>query len=571
MEGYSEIVPFVQESESLMYFPDKVIRKDNGMLLIKPDKDYYKISDNWKNCCMGVFHNEAPVNFNAIKNALLQNYHHIGLLDVFSHPLGFLVLKFNSQRAVFNVIDCSPLSINGGKIYVHKWWERYQTNYPLAKEKVWIEISNIPFSYWSVEGLCLITSAIGKPICFDEQTFMNATKKSPSGKALIYVEVMMGAARPSVIMTSLPGLSDKNMAMVNVAYMQTSKNCLMCLSVDHTTNRCENVRELVPFNPNRKGSLEIVANFRSDSKEDSTTGDIKKPKSLEKDEELAVKSMSLIHTTLGVGHDNRVHDSVFQGNNNTDCNGLAITSHTEQVQPNETYSECHNTERVVDEAPPQETVVEQLTPRGKKRGRGRPRKKPLKQLEESYVQTLSISHGGDVVAVQESIDAPKMALNSVKHKRGRPPKNQGTNISNPQGLVAASQVMDKSEKRGRGRPRKKPLEHVGGSYVQNLSISHDRDVDAAQGSIDASQVKVKSVNHVRGRSRKNQDDNISTPQRSVDASQVALKSAKRGRGRPPKSAKRGRGRPPKNLGTDINSPQRLTETPQMILRSAKKA
>ena len=32
-----------------------------------------------------------------------------------------------------------------------------------------------------------------------------------------------------------------------------------------------------------------------------------------------------------------------------------------------------------------------------------------------------------------------------------------------------------------------------------------------------------------------------------------------------KSAKTGGGRPPKNLGTDVATPQRLIETPQMLL------
>ena len=68
----------------------------------------------------------------------------------------------------------------------------------------------------------------------------------------------MEPCRPCFIMTSLPGLADKNMVMVNVIYLQNSKKKLTCLSLKHTTNTCEHVRELVPGIYNRNQNERFI-------------------------------------------------------------------------------------------------------------------------------------------------------------------------------------------------------------------------------------------------------------------------------------------------------------------------
>ncbi|WOH05608.1 hypothetical protein DCAR_0625027 [Daucus carota subsp. sativus] len=233
------------ESQSINY-NENVIIKENGTVLVKPPRSFHQNAlDYWKNSCMGYFENDVSMKFENIKDYLVRKYNQIGLINVYSHHLGYLVLQFDSPQTAMTAIDRSPLSIFEKKLHVCKWVEQYNTVYPLQKEKVLVELTKIPFCYWSIQGLCYICSAIGTPVAFDKGTLFNAINKKPSDSALVYVETMVGSSRPTVLMTTIPGHSENFMAMVHVSYLDTPRNCLMCLSPDHLTEACKDVLELI--------------------------------------------------------------------------------------------------------------------------------------------------------------------------------------------------------------------------------------------------------------------------------------------------------------------------------------
>ncbi|KAK1372285.1 hypothetical protein POM88_028478 [Heracleum sosnowskyi] len=483
-------VTSVQEHQTFRYYPENVIRKDNGILLVKPHKDYFCNSDKWKYCCLGFFTKDVRMDFDLIKDGLIKNYRSAGLLNVFSHHLGFYVLEFDSAIAVSRAVDCSPLYVNGHKLHVHRWWERYQTTYPLTNEKVWIELSNVPFSYWSIEGLCLITSAIGKPISFHKETLLNAIHKTPSDKALICVDILVGSARPGVIMTTLPGHSDKYIAMVNVAYLDNTHACLMCLSLDHTTQNCEHVRELVPgnFNQERSGRDIYATEYHSDSEDMTHMVKDNDPKASELHLNCLAASAP---ANAGLGKEDCVDPTLVH----KDADAV--------FEPSTQYRQEPGLAKRGRGRPRKEYTAKgdanATTTCYAKQGRGRPREQNNTAKGDANPTTTCYPKRGRGRPREQNNtvkgDADATTTSYAKRGRGRPHKENNTAKGNADATTTCY------AKRGRGRPRKQNNILKGDTDVTTSHYAHDAAVDTQEtgdGQRNAFQCTIRG----RGRPRK---------------------------------------------------------------------
>ena len=104
------------------------------------------------------------------------------------------------------------------------------------------------FCYWSVKGICWISSAIGKPLAFSNSTWTYSSLNDPRDHSHAYVLVEIGSqcSKPSVIMLYMPGQSEKFMAKVLVTYLSHGDSCLTCLASSHDTYQCPELIELLP-------------------------------------------------------------------------------------------------------------------------------------------------------------------------------------------------------------------------------------------------------------------------------------------------------------------------------------
>ena len=141
----------------------------------------------------------------------------------------------------------------------------------------------------------------------------------------------MGTSWPCFIMTSLRGVADKNMTLVDVVYLKSSITNLMFLSLKHTTNTCEHVRELIlgnyHMNQNKRNFSEFIVYYPSYSQDDSTIGDLKELKSLKTHQKLLITSILFIHMTFGASHDYHIQDSMFEISSIMVGLGIAWISH----------------------------------------------------------------------------------------------------------------------------------------------------------------------------------------------------------------------------------------------------
>lgn len=90
-----------------------------------------------------------------------------------------------------------------------------------------VQLSNVPISYWSMKGICLLVSALGNPLGFDRRMLENLEANTPISDALVCIEMSVVSSRPSVIFASLDR-THSSTTRVLVSYLTTFKACECC-------------------------------------------------------------------------------------------------------------------------------------------------------------------------------------------------------------------------------------------------------------------------------------------------------------------------------------------------------
>lgn len=119
------------------------------------------------------------------------------------------------------------------EMHVTLWMEHFHSLQPVGSQNFWVGFKNVPLTFWSVQGICVISSVIGKPIAFAKSPWLKTQWMEYVLEGQVLVEIGPYCSKPSVIMVHLPGQYNKYMSIVLVTYLSQDKLCCMCLSCGH--------------------------------------------------------------------------------------------------------------------------------------------------------------------------------------------------------------------------------------------------------------------------------------------------------------------------------------------------
>lgn len=230
-------------------FADEILPY-KGSIIVNPGKKFFDSAHSiWKNSCIGLISDKIPFSLDKFEENVLKDLKCLGVINVFRHYLGFLVLRFDTNENLISAIESGTFRVDSVndpfEILLKSWNEKlFMSLTSHEPVKMWIQMSAVPFTYWSKEGLFRLASAIGKPVKFDRMTTEAIHKCSPAYYATILVEISIMSALPNVIIAYL----DENasaVARVPVLYLSTLGLCEACHKISHDTADCPHLVDIL--------------------------------------------------------------------------------------------------------------------------------------------------------------------------------------------------------------------------------------------------------------------------------------------------------------------------------------
>lgn len=221
-----------------------------GSIIVNPGKNFFDSAHSiWKNSCIGLISDKIPFSIDKFKDNVLKDLKCLGVINVFRHNLGFLILKFDTNENLITATELGTFRVDSVndpfEILLKPWDEKlFMSLTSHETVKMWIQMSAVPFTYWSKEGLFRLASAIGKPVKFDKMTTEAVHNCSPAYYATILVEISVMSALPNVIIAYL----DENasaVARVPVLYLSTLELCEACHKISHDTADCPHLVDIL--------------------------------------------------------------------------------------------------------------------------------------------------------------------------------------------------------------------------------------------------------------------------------------------------------------------------------------
>lgn len=161
----------------------------------------------------------------------------MGLKNVFYNPKGFYVFKFDNACSKNEVLQGSSIQMGGIFLFLKPWMEgNFFVKQSIKSIPTWIKFYDIPHSYWTMDGLSYVASAIGNPITFDKPNAL----LDPTKFARIYVDILVEALKFTTVI--VPVLCDEDGSImqvrVTVEYPMAPPSCSKCKIFGHSLARC---------------------------------------------------------------------------------------------------------------------------------------------------------------------------------------------------------------------------------------------------------------------------------------------------------------------------------------------
>ncbi|GJT95057.1 retrovirus-related pol polyprotein from transposon TNT 1-94 [Tanacetum coccineum] len=141
---------------------DKVVIIDEALVS--------KGSERWNLTLCGQFIGHV-MNIHELRYNIRRMWSKFGISDIDIHKNGQYVFKFKNSDGLNNVLEKGPWMVKNKPLFVKKWCSE------MGMEKlepkclpVWVKIINVPLEAWSVDGISVIASSLGKPIMMDNNT-----------------------------------------------------------------------------------------------------------------------------------------------------------------------------------------------------------------------------------------------------------------------------------------------------------------------------------------------------------------------------------------------------------------
>ncbi|RZC53737.1 hypothetical protein C5167_012601 [Papaver somniferum] len=215
-----------------------------GKYYIECSDEELKIGCNkWKNSLVGCFVSESgafcfdkEVDEDVLGQAIEK------ASDVASKGNGYLVsfignghflLQFGSDEDKIRVLETSGLLHIEGKTLVFRKWDwklKFDKVEMLESVPVWVKIYNLPLFLWNSSFLSKVGSALGIPICADQETL----KQQRLQYARIYIQVAPSKPLLDSLLISVKGID----YLLNLEYDWKPLRCTYCFTFGHIESEC---------------------------------------------------------------------------------------------------------------------------------------------------------------------------------------------------------------------------------------------------------------------------------------------------------------------------------------------
>jgi len=220
----------------LEFFPPSGTQSEIPFIKL-PSDVIDECTEYWMNTLVGYFI-EKRVPFPAVQNIAKRLWQGQGLLEVLSNNSGFYFFRFDSQESMLRVFDEGPYHFAGRPLIIKCW----EPGMNLAKDThssipLWIKIHNIPLEGWSLKGISIMASHIGRPLYADPMT----EDRSRLGYARVCVDVNASSKFPKYIDIDQgydESTGERRLSRLPIEYQWIPSICSHCKVFGHTVSRC---------------------------------------------------------------------------------------------------------------------------------------------------------------------------------------------------------------------------------------------------------------------------------------------------------------------------------------------
>ncbi|XP_052201561.1 uncharacterized protein LOC127807600 [Diospyros lotus] len=222
----------------LDFFPPSGTQSEIPLVKL-PSDVIDECTEYWMNTLVGYFI-EKRLPFPVVQNIAKRLWQNCGLLEVLSNNSGFYFFRFDSQESMLRVFDEGPYHF-AGRPFIIKCWEPGMN---LAKDShssipLWIKIHNLPLEGWSLKGISIMASQIGRPLYADPMT----EDRSRLGFARVCVEVSASSKFPKYIDIDQgydEATGERRISRLPIEYQWIPSICSHCKVFGHSDSRCPN-------------------------------------------------------------------------------------------------------------------------------------------------------------------------------------------------------------------------------------------------------------------------------------------------------------------------------------------
>ncbi|KAJ6417148.1 hypothetical protein OIU84_002950 [Salix udensis] len=152
-----------------------------------------------------------------------------GLENVMTTTNGFVFFCFHHEEQLHTILEQRLWMFRGKPLILQQWHPRFQFDgNKIGKLPVWVRLKGLPLPLWSVKGLSLAASMVGKPLSCDQQIH-NCTKVE---YARVCVEI--DASLPYVHSFEIESMLSSEPMQVMVEYEWKPVRCSKCSVFDHS-------------------------------------------------------------------------------------------------------------------------------------------------------------------------------------------------------------------------------------------------------------------------------------------------------------------------------------------------
>ena len=178
----------------------------------------------------GVFPGKK-VPYTYVKNSIHRMWDKLGLQVFLPTDSGHYFFKFHSKAESEPILEGGRWHVRGRPIILQNW----QSGLVLQKDSIsripiWVNLKYIPLELWTVEGLSIIASRIGKPLHVDRMTA--SRKRIPYARICIEVNAEYQLIRQFDI-EFINAYGSPKIINVAVEYQKIPLRCDKCKSFGH--------------------------------------------------------------------------------------------------------------------------------------------------------------------------------------------------------------------------------------------------------------------------------------------------------------------------------------------------